>query len=406
MADALETLRERGFIDNMSDEARLREALARPITYYVGFDPTADSLHIGHLVQIMAMAHLQRAGHRPIAVVGGGTGMVGDPSYRNTGRPILTLDVIERNMVGMREQLSRHLDFAPGRAIMVNNADWLRPLLYLDFLRDIGRYFSVNQMLAAEAYKTRLESGLTFLEFNYMLLQAYDFLHLHQEYGCRLQLGGSDQWANCLAGADLIRKVKGERAFVLATPLLTTASGAKMGKTEQGAVWLDPERTTPFEYYQYWINTEDADVGRFLALYTFLPMEQVRELDALEGADVRQAKQALAFEATALTHGEPAAREAQAASQAAFGGDANDMTAIPAAELPAAELAAGVPIVDLLVASGLAASRGAARRLVEQGGAYVNGVQVASLDERVMHASDAPLLVRSGKKNVRRVVGV
>ena len=208
MADALETLRERGFIDNMSDEAGLREALARPITYYVGFDPTADSLHIGHLVQIMAMAHLQRAGHRPIAVVGGGTGMVGDPSYRNTGRPILTLDEIERNMVGMREQLSRYLDFAPGRAIMVNNADWLRPLHYLDFLRDIGRYFSVNQMLAAEAYKTRLESGLTFLEFNYMLLQAYDFLHLHQEYGCRLQLGGSDQWANCLAGADLIRKVK------------------------------------------------------------------------------------------------------------------------------------------------------------------------------------------------------
>jgi tyrosyl-tRNA synthetase len=406
MADALETLRERGFIDNISDEAGLREALARPTTFYVGFDPTADSLHIGHLVQIMAMAHLQRAGHRPIAVVGGGTGMVGDPSYRNTGRPILTLDVIEQNMVGLREQLSRYLDFAPGRAVMVNNADWLRPLNYLDFLRDIGRYFSVNQMLAAEAYKTRLESGLTFLEFNYMLLQAYDFLHLHQEHGCRLQIGGSDQWANCLAGADLIRKVTGERAFVLATPLLTTASGAKMGKTEQGAVWLDAERVSPFEYYQYWINTEDADVARFLALYTFLPMDQVRELAALEGADLRRAKQALAFEATTLTHGEAAAREAQAASQAAFGGGADDMAAIPAAEVPAAELSAGVPIVDLLVASGLAPSRGAARRLVEQGGAYVNGVQVASLDERVTHLGEAPLLVRSGKKHVRRIVGV
>jgi tyrosyl-tRNA synthetase len=415
MADALDTLRERGFIDNISDEAGLRAALARPVTYYVGFDPTADSLHIGHLVQIMAMAHLQRAGHRPIAVVGGGTGMVGDPSYRYTGRPILTLDVIERNMVGLREQLSRYLDFAPGRAMMVNNADWLRPLNYLDFLRDIGRYFSVNQMLAAEAYKTRLESGLTFLEFNYMLLQAYDFLHLHQEYGCRLQIGGSDQWANCLAGADLIRKVKGERAFVLATPLLTTASGAKMGKTEQGAVWLDPERTTPFDYYQYWINTEDADVRRFLALYTFLPMEQVRELGALEGAELRRAKQALAIEATTLTHGEDEALKAKAASEAGFqrvGKDltirfnVGDLAGIPAIEVPASDLAAGVPIIDLLVRAGLSPSRSAAWRLVDQGGAYINNQQITALDHLVTHAGDRPLLIRSGKKHVRRIVPV
>jgi tyrosyl-tRNA synthetase len=401
---ALDLLRERGFIDNISDEAGLRTALEQPVRFYIGFDPTANSLHVGHLLQIMTMAQLQRAGHRPIAVVGGGTGMVGDPSFRNTGRPIMTLAEIEANMVGLREQLSRYLNFAPGQAIMVNNADWLRPLTYLDFLRDIGIHFSINHMLAAEAYKTRLETGLTFLEFNYMLLQAYDFLHLFQHEQCVLQVGGSDQWANCLAGADLIRKVEGQRAFVLATPLLTAASGAKMGKTEQGAVWLDATRTSPYDYYQFWINTEDADVGRFLALFTFLPMDEVRVLAALEGADLRRAKEVLAFETTALTHGRPAAEEAQAASRAAFGGADDDLSAIPSVTLPAADLAAGVPIVDLLVAAGLAPSRGQARRLVEQGGAYVNGVAVSGVDARVTHAGDGPLLLRSGKKHLRRIV--
>ncbi|MCC6627613.1 MAG: tyrosine--tRNA ligase [Chloroflexi bacterium] len=403
MASALDTLRERGYIDNISDEAGLRAAMAQPIRFYIGFDPTANSLHVGSLLQIMVMAQLQRAGHRPIAVVGGGTGMVGDPSFRNTGRPIMTLAEIEANMVGLREQLSRYLDFSPGQAIMVNNADWLRPLAYLDFLRDIGIHFSINHMLAAEAYKTRLETGLTFLEFNYMLLQAYDFLHLHQHEQCRLQVGGTDQWANCLAGADLIRKVEGQRAFVLATPLLTTASGAKMGKTEQGAVWLDAARTPPYDYYQFWINTEDADVGRFLALFTFLPMDEVRALAALAGAELRQAKEVLAVEATALTHGRAAAEEARAASQAAFGGASDDLSAIPSVTLPAADLAAGVPIVDLLVAAGLARSRGEARRLVEQGGAYVNGVAVAGVEARITHTGAGPLLLRSGKKHLRRV---
>lgn len=403
MASALDTLRERGYIDNISDEAGLRAAMAQPIRFYIGFDPTANSLHVGNLLQIMVMAQLQRAGHRPIAVVGGGTGMVGDPSFRNTGRPIMTLAEIETNMVGLREQLSRYLDFAPGQAIMVNNADWLRPLTYLDFLRDIGIHFSINHMLAAEAYKTRLESGLTFLEFNYMLLQAYDFLHLHQHEQCRLQIGGSDQWANCLAGADLIRKIEGQRAFVLATPLLTTASGAKMGKTERGAVWLDASRTPPYDYYQFWINTEDADVGRFLALFTFLPMGEVRALAALEGAELRRAKEVLAAEATALTHGRAAAEEAQAASRAAFGGADDDLSAIPSVTLPAADLAAGVPIVDLLIAAGLVKSRGEARRLVEQGGAYVNGVAVTGIDTRISHTSAGPLLLRSGKKHLRRV---
>jgi tyrosyl-tRNA synthetase len=403
--DALDTLRERGFIEQISDEAGLRAALTQPITFYTGFDPTADSLHVGHLIPIMAMAHMQRHGHRPIALVGGGTGMVGDPGGKTAARPILTIEQIEHNMVGIRAQLARYLDFAPGlsnAALMLNNADWLRPLHYLEFLREVGRHFSVNQMLAAETYKTRLESGLTFLEFNYMILQAYDFLHLFQQHGCVLQMGASDQWANCLAGTDLIRKVEGARAYVLVAPLLTTSSGAKMGKTEQGAVWLDPARTSPYDFYQFWINAEDADVGRFLALYTFLPMEEVRRLAALEGAELRQAKAALAFETTRLTHGEAAAREAQAASRAAFAGAGDDLSAIPAVEVPAADLASGLPILDLLVTSGLAGSRSAARRLVEQGGAYVDGRPVTALDFQVTSAG-APVLLRGGKKHVRRI---
>ena len=406
MTDALATLHERGFVDQISDEAGLRAALAQPIAFYAGFDPTAESLHVGNLLGIMAMAHLQRHGHRPIALVGGGTGMIGDPTDKTAARQILALEQIERNMAGIRPQFARYLDFspsAPNGALMVNNADWLRPIGYLDFLRDIGRHFSVNQMLAAETYKTRLETGLTFLEFNYMILQAYDFLHLYQHEGCVLQMGGSDQWANCLAGADLIRKVAGGRAYVLVTPLLTTASGQKMGKTERGSVWLDPARTSPYDYYQFWINTEDADVGRFLALYTFLPMEQVRELSTLEGAELRRAKQVLAFEATKLTHGEDAAREAEAASQAAFAGAGDDLSAIPAVEVPAADLAAGVPLVDLLVASHLASSKSDARRLISQGGAYVDGEQVTALDYRVTAAGDGPLLLRAGKKHLRRI---
>lgn len=405
-AAALDTLHERGFVENISDEAGLRAAMQRPIAYYIGFDPTAESLHVGNLLGIMTMAQLQRHGHRPIVVVGGGTGMIGDPTDKRAERQLLTLERIEANMAGVRRQFARYLDFdsgQPNAAVMVNNADWLRPIGYLDFLREIGRHFSVNQMLAAETYKTRLETGLTFLEFNYMLLQAYDFLHLFREHGCILQMGGSDQWANCLAGADLIRRVGGGRAYVLVTPLLTTASGIKMGKTESGAVWLDPERTSPYDYYQFWINTEDADVGRFLALYTFLPLEQVRALGALEGADLRRAKAVLAFEATKLTHGEEAAREAEAASQAAFRGAGDDLSAIPAVELPAADLAAGVPLVDLLVASGLVKSKSEGRRLIEQGGAYVDGQQITALDYRVTGSGDGPLLLRAGKKHVRRI---
>ncbi|MEJ2212208.1 MAG: tyrosine--tRNA ligase, partial [Anaerolineae bacterium] len=319
--NVFDVLTERGFIEQVSDAEAVRAAVEKPITCYVGFDPSAPSFHAGSLVPIMALAHMQRHGHRPIAVMGGGTGMVGDPSGKTEMRQLLDVARVDANVANLRSQMARILDFSAGGALMVNNGDWLRPLNYLEFLRDIGRHFSVNRMLAAEAYRTRYESeeGLNFLEFNYMLLQSYDFLHLYRTYGCVLQMGGNDQWGNILAGVDLIRRVEGGQAYAATFPLLTTASGAKMGKTASGAVWLDPEKVSPYEYYQYWINVEDADVERFLAIFTFLSMDRVRELGRLKGAAIRQAKEVLAFEATRILHGEPAAAEARQASQQLFG---------------------------------------------------------------------------------------
>ncbi len=399
---------ERGFVKDISDEGGLRDALEKPITLYVGFDPTARSLHVGNLLSIMAMSWMQRYGHCPIAVVGGGTGMVGDPTGRTTGRPILTVEQIEENMRGQKAQLQRYLDFSGGRAIMVNNAEWLTKLNYIEFLRDIGVHFSVNQMLAMETYKTKLESesGLSFLEFNYALLQAYDFLTLYREYSCILQMGGSDQWANSLAGADLIRRVEGGQAYVLVTPLLTTASGAKMGKSQSGSVWLDPELVSPYQFYQYWINTEDPDVKRWLALYTFLPMEEVRALGKLHGAETRKAKEVLAFEATKITHGEEAAREAQAASRALFGGGAGSLEGVPTTHIDAAELAEGIPASQLLAMVGLASSRAGARRLIQQGGAYVNGERIESVDQSITPHDllEGSLFLRVGKKKYHRIV--
>jgi tyrosyl-tRNA synthetase len=405
--NVIEVLVERGFIEQVSDAAGLRSAAEQPITCYVGFDPSADSFHVGSLVPIMALAHMQRHGHRPIAVMGGGTGMVGDPSGKTEMRQLLDVAKIEANLVRLREQVRRLLDFAGGRALMVNNADWLRPLNYLAFLREIGRHFSVNRMLAAEAYRTRYESenGLNFLEFNYMLLQAYDFLHLYRELGCVLQMGGSDQWGNILAGVDLIRRVEGESAYAVTFPLVTTSSGAKMGKTAAGAVWLDPELVAPFEYYQYWINTEDADVERFLSLFTFLPMERVRDLGKLAGADSRQAKAVLAFEATRILHGEEAANQAQEASRQLFGqGVATG--AVPTTAIPAAELVAGVLAPELFERVGLCRSRSEARRLIEQGGAWINDRPVGSVDELVTsaHLDQGALLLRAGKKRYHRVL--
>lgn len=401
----LDTLRERGFVEQSTDEAELREALSRPsaspVTCYVGFDPTASSLHVGHLLPVMGLAHMQRAGHRPIALLGGGTALIGDPSGKTELRKMLGREDIEANAVGIRVQLARLLDFDAG-AMLLNNAEWLVPLHYIAFLRDIGIHFSVNRMLAAESYKQRLATGLNFIEFNYMLLQAYDFLVLHQGHGCTLQMGGNDQWGNILAGVDLIRRVEGETAHALTFPLITTSSGAKMGKTAQGAVWLAADRTSPYDFYQYWINTEDPDVGRFLGLFTFLPMEEVRRLAALEGAQIRAAKEVLAYEVTKIIHGEEEAEKARAASKALFTGGAGggDLAEVPSFDVPRAALEAGIEAFVLFADAGLAKSRGEARRLIQQGGAYVNNEPVTAFDRRITAADlrDGAVLLRAGKK--------
>jgi tyrosyl-tRNA synthetase len=407
MTNVYDVLKERGFIEQVSDEEGVRAVVEQPITCYVGFDPSAESFHVGSLVPIMALAHMQRHGHRPIAIMGGGTGMIGDPTDKDEMRKLLTVEQIDANVARLKTQMAKLIDFSEGRALMVNNGDWLRPLNYLEFLRDIGRHFSVNRMLATEGYRRRYDSegGLNFLEFNYQLLQAYDFLHVYREYGCMLQAGGNDQWGNILAGVDLIRRVEGVQVYAVTYPLLTTNSGAKMGKTAAGAVWLDPELLSPYEYYQYWINVEDADVERFLATFTFLPMERVRELGKLSGAEIRQAKEVLAFEATQILHGEEAAHEAREAARKLFGrGVVSD--ALPTTEITAAELEAGILAPELFQRVGLCRSRSEARRLIEQGGAYVNDGAVEGVDELVTseHLAGGAILLRAGKKRYHRVV--
>jgi tyrosyl-tRNA synthetase len=407
--NAYDIFEERGFIEQCSDTERLRKMLEKPLTCYIGFDPTSDSFHCGSLVPIMALAHMQRAGHRVIALVGGGTAMIGDPSGKTELRQLMTPEQIEANASGLKKQLSHFIDFSSDRALMLNNAEWLMPLNFIEFLRDIGRHFSVNKMLAAESYRMRLETGLNFIEFNYMLLQAYDFLHLFREEGCTLQMGGNDQWGNILAGSDLIRRVEGGDAEALTFPLLTTAAGAKMGKTEKGAIWLDPQRTSPYDYYQYWINTDDRDVGKFLALFTFLSMEEVTRLSSLEGAEIRYAKEVLARECTAILHGQKAAAEAMEASRALFSeGGAAAGDAVPTFEFELARLREGVPVFVIFTEAGLVKSRGEARRLVQQGGAYVNGRRVEQFDEDVTAGDieDGFVLLRAGKKKYMRLLPV
>lgn len=411
----LETLRERGFVAQVSDEVGLTAALARgPITAYCGFDPTAPSITVGNLVPVMMLAHLQRAGHRTIVIVGGGTGMIGDPSGKSELRQLLSAEQIEQNLAGQRAQFSRYLDFDGERGLMLNNAAWLMSLGYVEFLRDIGRYFSVNQLLKHNTYRERLEGeGLNFIEFNYALLQAYDFLHLYRSFGCTLQLGAVDQWFNVLAGTELIRRIEGGEAYALVAPLIMTASGEKMGKSAAGAVWLAADRTSPYEYYQFWINTADADVARFLALFTFLPMDQVRGLGALEGAELRVAKEALALEATTLAHGADAARQAQQTSRALFGsassdggqGDAEARSA-PTTEVEADRLRSGLGILDLLVETGLSESKRKARDLVQGGGISLNGERVADVNRVVddRDLRDGAVLLQAGKKRFHRVV--
>jgi tyrosyl-tRNA synthetase len=403
MKNVLDILRARGFIEQTTHDDALRDYLdAKQVTCYIGFDPTASSLHVGSLVPIMSLAHMQRNGHRPIALVGGGTGLVGDPSGKTEMRKLLTAEDVEANVGGLKKQLSRFIDFSDQKAVMVNNADWLTKLEYIPFLRDIGRHFSVNRMIKAESYKMRLDSeeGLSFIEFNYMVLQAYDFLELQRGYDCRLQMGGSDQWGNIVAGIDLIRRVEGKSAFGITFPLITTASGAKMGKTAAGAVWLDPDRTTPYDYFQFWVNTDDRDVGRFLGLFTFIPMAEIQSVATLTGADLNAAKSILAYEATRLAHGDEDALNAYQSAAAMFGSrrlpdallpsstiprasNGTDDETVPQIEMRLEEFKAGIPGFKLFHGVGLAGSSGAARRLIQQGGGYVNGRRLERFDEMI-----------------------
>jgi tyrosyl-tRNA synthetase len=425
MKSVYDILSERGFVEQVTDEAEARRILAgEPVTCYIGFDPTATSLHIGSLVPIMSLAHMQRNGHRPIALVGGGTAMIGDPSGKTEMRQVLSKEKIDGNAEALKRQLSQYLDFGEGKALLVNNADWLLPLKYIEFLRDIGRYFSVNRMLAAESYRMRLETGLNFIEFNYMLLQAYDFLYLFQKQDCLFQMGGNDQWGNIVAGIDLVRRVEGKQAYGITFPLITTSLGTKMGKTEKGTVWLDGKLTSPHEYYQYWINSTDDDVERFMALFTFLPIEEIREIRKLSDADLNKAKAVLAFEATKVTHGEEAAVGAWRAASAAFGTKpvevslfpsstiprqkaAADVSAIPAVEKRREDFQNGIAAFELFHEVGLCKSRGEARRNLEQGGGYVNGEPIKTFDEKIglCHiTTDGEILLRKGKKTYFRIV--
>ncbi len=424
----IDVLYERGFVEATTHDEQLRRHVEedKPVTCYIGFDPTASSLHVGHLVPIMSLAHMQRNGHRPIALVGGGTGLVGDPSGKTEMRKLLSLEQVEENAMGIKEQLSRFIDFsdAGGGAVLLNNADWLVGLKYIEFLRDIGRHFSVNRMVKTESYRIRLESeeGLNFVEFNYMLLQAYDFFKLYDKLGCRVQMGGSDQWGNIVAGIDLVRRMRQVEAYGITFPLVTTSSGAKMGKTAKGAVWLDAERTPPYDYFQFWINTDDGDVSRFLSLFTFLPMDEITATKTLGGADINSAKTVLAFEATRLVHGKEEAVNAYRAAAGMFGlkrvpdailpsstiprgSDKGDDASVPAAYIEASELEAGIPVFKLYQNAGLAESGSAARRLISQGGAYINGKRVDS-ESYIVTTSDMEdheIVLRAGKKKFCKI---
>jgi len=440
LENVFDVLRHRGFIEQTTGDEAISHLLRQPIACYIGFDPTASSFHVGSLIPIMALAHMQRHGHRPIALVGGGTALVGDPSGKTEMRQMLTLDQVNQNAEALKKQLGRFLDFENGRAVLLNNAQWLMPLRYVSFLRDIGRHFSVNRMIKAESCRMRLESeeGLNFIEFNYMLLQAYDFLELFDSYRCRLQMGGSDQWGNILAGIELVRRMRHETVFGTTFPLITTSGGAKMGKTAEGSVWLDHDRTPPYEYYQYWINTDDRDVARFMALFSFLPMDEIRTIEELSGADLNSAKAVLAFEATKLAHGEEEATKAYHESASLFGSrvvpkeimpssaihklargktltvartvdayssSVADLTVLPHSTMDKAQLREGILAFKLFHIVGLASSGGAARRLIEQGGGYMNGRRIEAFDRMITDKdlNKGEILLRAGKKRYHRV---
>lgn len=400
-----DVLQQRGFIGQLTHEEEIKQLLKEEkVTFYIGFDPTADSLHVGHFIQIMVMAYMQRYGHRPIALIGGGTTMVGDPSGRTDMRKMMSLEQIQANGEKFKEVFKKFLDFSDDKAIMVNNADWLLPLNYIEFLRDIGSCFSVNKMLTAECYKNRLENGLSFLEFNYMIMQSYDFLMLYKNYGCSMQFGGNDQWNNILGGVDLIRRKCSGSAYGMTFNLLVNSEGKKMGKTEKGALWLDKEKTSPYEFYQYWRNVGDDDVENCLKLLTFLPMEEVSRLAALKGSEINEAKKVLAYEVTKIIHGQEEAKAAQSAADALFGQGADD-AGMPTTEIAFDKVEKGMDIISILIEANLASSKSDAKRLIDQGGVAVNGDKIESVGVIISldNFDEGKLIIKKGKKIYHKV---
>lgn len=405
MKNVFDVLSERGYIDEVTFEDELKELLGKEsVTFYIGFDATADSLTLGHFLQIMVMMHMQKSGHRPIALLGGGTTMVGDPSGRTDMRKVMDKDFIDYNANRFKEQLERFLDFSDDKALLENNATWLFDLNFLDFMREIGVHFSVNRMLTMDAYKNRLEQGLTFFEFSYMLMQSYDYLHLYRKHNCKLQLGGSDQWSNILGGYDLVRKLEEDKVYAMTFKLLTTAAGTKMGKTEKGTIWLDEEKTSPYDLYQYMRNVDDRDVKKFLSLLTFMPLEEIEKLTAVEGKELNNAKAILAFEVTKLIHGEEKAQKSQEAAKALFAGGA-DSANIPSTQMDKSIFEEGIGIVDLLSSLGLVQSNSEARRLIKQNGISIDDKKITNLDYIVNleQFNDGKILVRKGKKVYHQV---
>ena len=400
----IDVLKERGFIAQMTHEEEIEKLFQdEKVTFYIGFDPTADSLHVGHFLGMMVMAHLQRAGHRPVCLIGGGTGTVGDPSGKTDMRKMLTDEQIEHNCNCFKKQMQKFIDFTDDKALMMNNAEWLLKLNYVELLRSVGAHFSVNRMLTAECYKQRMEKGLTFLEFNYMIMQAYDFWELNNRCNCKLQMGGDDQWSNIIAGVELIRRKESKPAYGLTFKLLTTSEGKKMGKTEKGALWLDPEKTSPYDFYQYWRNIDDADVEKCLALLTFLPMDEVRRLGQFKDKEINEAKKVLAYEVTKLIHNEDEALKAKQAAEALFGG-AGNLDNAPTIKVTREDI--GAKILDILSREKVFASKSEGRRLITQGGLSINDEKVTDIEMVLANElfTDNSLLVKKGKKNYYRII--